>query len=121
MLMAAAVLTSGGGVQAQLAKRNIVWTTRSEDSAGSMPIGNGEVVLNVWVEDKIGDLMFLIGRTDSLSEISRILKLGRVRVHVADSPFTAAAFEQKLDLYDGSITVSAGKNSLRLFVDSEAG
>jgi Domain of unknown function (DUF5703) len=27
-----------------------VWTTPSKDSRGSMPLGNGDVALNVWTE-----------------------------------------------------------------------
>ena len=64
---------------AELDRYNVVWTTPSKDAAGSMPIGNGEVGLNVWVEED-GDLLFYIARTDAWSECNRLLKLGRIRV-----------------------------------------
>ncbi len=100
---------------------DVVWTSPSRDAAGSMPIGNGEVVLNVWVGEASGDLLFYIGRTDSLSEISRILKLGAVRVHLDPSPFRGAAdFRQRLRLRDGRIDVTGGGARLSLFVDSAA-
>ena len=102
---------------ARLNACDIVWTTPSVDAAGSMPVGNGEVVLNVWVEDKTGDLLFLIARTDALSEISRFLKLGRVRVHLSGSPLRAHDFKQHLSLHNGTITVSRGGSSLTLFAD----
>jgi hypothetical protein len=106
-------------VPTQLTTYDVIWNTPSRDAAGSMPIGNGEVVLNVWVEDKTGDLMFLIGRTDSLSEICRMLKLGRVRVHLEPSPFRSSAdFRQHLRLHDGRIDISGGGTSLKLYVDS---
>lgn len=105
---------------AQLNACDVVWTTPSADAAGSMPIGNGEVVLNVWVEDQTGDLLFLIARTDALSEISRFLKLGRVRVHLSGSPLRAPDFKQHLSLHNGTITVSGGGSSLTLFVDPDA-
>src|SRR5579862_3423484 len=82
---------------ADLDKVDVVWTTPSEDAAGSMPIGNGEVVLNAWMENGTGDILFYIGRSDSLSEISRILKLGRVRVHFTPNPF-GSDFRQHLHL-----------------------
>ena len=44
-----------------------------------MPLGNGQVGINLWVEED-GDLRFYISRTDSLSEISRLLKVGGVRI-----------------------------------------
>jgi len=52
----------------------------SENSWGSIPIGNGDIGLNVWV-DHAGDLVFYIGKTDAWSENARLLKLGRVRLH----------------------------------------
>lgn len=107
---------------ATLDGNDVVWTTPSADAAGSMPIGNGEVVLNVWVEDKTGDLLFYIARTDAMSEISRILKLGRVRVHFSPSPFkNAVDFRQHLQLRDGVIEISGGEARVRVFVDSGSG
>lgn len=85
-----------------------------------MPIGNGEVVLNVWVEANSGDLLFTIARTDALSEISRILKLGRIRVHFSPTPLLGSDFRQRLALRDGAIDLSGGGAKLRLFVDSDA-
>ncbi len=100
---------------------DVVWTTPSVDAAGSMPIGNGEVVLNAWTEQATGDLMLLIARTDSLSEVSQILKLGRLRVHLSPSPFHGAAdFRQHLRLKDGYIDFTAKGAKLRLIVDSSA-
>ncbi|MFI5385820.1 MAG: DUF5703 domain-containing protein [Fimbriimonadales bacterium] len=99
---------------------DVVWTTPSSDAAGSMPIGNGEVVLNVWVEDKTGDLLFYIARTDALSEISRFLKLGRIRVHLSPAVFTGKDLKQHLHLHDGTIEVIGGGARLLVFVDSGA-
>jgi hypothetical protein len=102
---------------------NVVWTTPSKDAAGSMPLGNGEAGLNLWVEEN-GDLLFYIGRSDSLSEISRLLKVGQVRVSLSPNPFVAGApFRQELKLSDGVCEITAGeggkKVTLRVFVDSD--
>ena len=53
-----------------------------------MPLGNGQVGINLWVEED-GDLRFYISRTDSLSEISRLLKVGGVRISLDPNPFKA--------------------------------
>lgn len=99
---------------------NVVWTTPSADASGSMPIGNGEVGLNVWVEPS-GELLFYISRTDSWSECNRLLKLSRVRVQLSPNPFAAGqAFRQELKLRDGQIVVHAGDTTLKVFVDAEA-
>lgn len=96
---------------------NVVWDSPSRNAAGSMPIGNGEVGLNVWVEPA-GDLLFYIARTDAWSECNRLLKLGRVRVHFAPNPFAMdPSFRQELKLRDGEIVIQAGDVNLRLFVD----
>ncbi|MCW5941457.1 MAG: SDR family oxidoreductase [Fimbriimonadaceae bacterium] len=116
--LAASALTTAAPDPSAL---DVMWRTPSVDAAGSMPIGNGEVVLNVWVEADTGDLLFYVARTDALSEISRFLKLGRVRVHFEPSPWKHAAdFRQRLNLKDGRIEVSGGGTDLRLFVDSRA-
>ena len=98
-----------------LDRLNVVWNTPSKDAAGSMPLGNGEVVLNTWVEETTGDILVLFGRTDSLSEISRILKIGRVRVHFSPRK----DWHQTLDLKSGRIFFDAGSTRLRLLVDSQ--
>ena len=105
---------------AELDRHNVVWTTPSKDASGSMPIGNGEVGLNVWVEEN-GDLLFYIARTDAWSECSRLLKLGRIRVSLSPNPFAKGQpFRQELRLRDGQIVVTAGDAVLRVFVDSDA-
>ena len=74
-------LSCAGGLSAgpadELSRYNVVWDTPSHNAAGSMPIGNGEVGLSLWVEEN-GDLLFYVSRTDAWSEICRLLKLGRI-------------------------------------------
>ncbi len=102
---------------------DVVWQSPSADASGSMPIGNGELGLNVWAESG-GDLVFYLARTDAWSEASRLLKLGRIRLHVEPNPFAdGRAFEQRLMLRDGRIAIHAGPAGeaidLELFVDAE--
>lgn len=44
---------------------NVVWDSPSKDSFGSMPLGNGDVGLNMWVEEN-GDLLFYISQRYAL-------------------------------------------------------
>ena len=106
----------------KLATYNQVWTVKGTNSADSMPLGNGDESLNVWVEDN-GDLLFYLGKNDSWSEATRLLKLGRVRVHLTPNPFaTGAPFEETLDLHNSEIVINAGTNgqsmTLRVWVDA---
>ena len=100
----------------------LIWTTPSRDAAGSMPLGNGDLGLNVWVEAD-GDLRFYVSKTDAWDEHARLLKLGRVRVALSPNPFRAGApFRQALDLVDGSIRITAGAGAgavaLHLWADA---
>src|SRR5882757_1863509 len=101
----------------QLNSYNEVWTSPSTNgSPGSMPIGNGDITANVWVENG-GDLMMYIGKSDSWSEGTRLLKIGRERIRFSPNPFTAGApFAQTLDLYHGKIDITAGSPGSQVYV-----
>lgn len=92
------------------------------NSLGSMPLGNGDIGLNVWVE-KSGDLLFYIGKTDAWSENGRLLKLGRVRVSLSPNSYApGGAFRQVLKLKEGLIEICTGEGSgkvvRRIWVDA---
>ena len=70
-----------------------------------MPLGNGDIGVNLWIEAG-GDLLFYLSKTDAWDEQARLLKLGRVRLHLDPSPFqTNAYFRQELRLGEGEIVV----------------
>ncbi len=105
-----------------LDRYNVVWRKPSRDSSGSMPIGNGDIGLNVWVEEG-GDLLFYISKTDAWSENVRLLKLGRVRVKLSPNPFSKGLpFRQTLKLRQGEIGIRAGNEDSEIttsvFVDA---
>src|SRR5229473_143530 len=103
---------------------NVKWTTPSNDSSGSMPIGNGDIGVNAWVEPS-GDLVFYLSKTDAWSESARLLKLGRVRVKLLPNPFVPGQpFSQTLKLSTGEIEIVAGKSDsgmkISLWVDANS-
>ena len=110
----------------RLEQYNVIWESPSKDHNGSMPIGNGDIGLNVWVEEN-GDICFYIGKTDSWGDNGRLLKVGKVRVTCEPAIiFEDSEFKQELDLYTGTIRISSngkikGENAdfrLRLWVDA---
>ncbi len=123
------LLTQGGNMPDQseealsyLQRCHVVWDTPSKDSSGSMPLGNGDIGVNVWVEPN-GDLVFYLSKTDAWSENNRLLKLGRVRVSLEPSLLSGGDFfRQELRLTGGEIIVQAGSRSsptnLRVWVDA---
>lgn len=105
-----------------LKKYNVVWDSPSKDTWGTMPCGNGDIGLNVWVEES-GDLLFYIGKTDSWDDNCRLLKVGRVRIKLNPNPLvTSKAFKQMLNLSQGAIEISLGEGKkrvdLRVWVDA---
>ncbi|MFH0990680.1 MAG: DUF5703 domain-containing protein [bacterium] len=108
--------------RAKAAQYNVRWDSPSKDYNGSMPLGNGDIGLNAWVEES-GDLVFYIGKTDSWDDYGRLLKVGRVRLSINPKPEQPLkAFLQTLNLPDGSITIRYGEQkaftTLRLWVDA---
>jgi len=92
-----------------LDRYNVVWDSPSKDHNGSMPIGNGDIGMNVWMEPG-GDLLLLVSKTDAWSENCRLLKLGRVRVTLSPNPIAAGGpFKQTLRLRQGEILIEAGQ------------
>ncbi|MFA4925119.1 MAG: DUF5703 domain-containing protein [Candidatus Aminicenantales bacterium] len=102
-------IRSGYDPVRSLDKYNIVWTSPSANTWGTMPAGNGDISLNVWVEES-GDLLFYIGKTDSWDDNCRLLKLGRVRVHLNPNPLLQSkALIQTLRLSQATIEIQAGE------------
>ncbi|MBI5832287.1 MAG: hypothetical protein HZB16_08270 [Armatimonadetes bacterium] len=95
---------------------NVVWDSPSGDSFGSMPLGNGDVGLNVWVDDR-GDVLFYVSKVDAFDADHLLPKLGRVRLHF-EPALPTEPFEQTLSLRDATVLVRAGDARLRLWVDA---
>ena len=92
-------------LEAALTPYNVVWDSPSKDAHGSMPLGNGDVGINAWVDEK-GDLVFYVSKTDAWDENARWCKIGRVRV-TFDPPLTPKdGFRQELKLHDGVIEIT---------------
>ena len=98
---------------------NVVWDSPSENAAGSMPIGNGEVGANFWVEPS-GDMVFYISRTDAWSETGELYKLGRIRISTKPAITSADDFCQTLDLRNGRINLRGAGMDLSFFIDSDS-
>ncbi len=93
-----------------------------------MPLGNGDIGLNVWTE-KNGDVCFYISKTDAWTEDNHssyaLPKLGRVRISYNNTPLTGdTPVLQSLHLRDGAIEISGGggpnRLKLRIWVDANA-
>lgn len=110
-------------VLTQLESYDVSWNTLSTTgSLECMPLGNGDVTVNVWVE-KDGDLMLYIGKPDAWAESTRLLKVGRVRVSLSPNPFEGTSrYSQILRLADGTLDIDAKSGevscSIKVWVDA---
>jgi alpha-L-fucosidase 2 len=118
-----------------LNKYDVSWDTPGPTAMQSMPTGNGDIGLNVWVEHN-GDLCFFIGKTDAWGAASAtekngwirdggvLMKLGKVRISVSPNPLAQpeTPFQQILKLHTGEILVTEGTGAnavqLRVWVDA---
>src|SRR5271169_3261708 len=93
-----------------IAANDVTWDSPGTNETNSMPLGNGDIALNVWTEQN-GDIILLLAKSDAWSENGQLLKLGRVRVKLTPNPFvSSAAFSQTLSLENGEVQIQAGKN-----------
>ena len=99
---------------------NVSWNTIGTNSMQSMPIGNGDVGLNVWTETN-GDLVFYIGKSDAWSDDvvgdSGLMKVGGVRVSLNPRP-AINPFLQVLKVRTSEILVQENDTTFRVWVDA---
>lgn len=105
---------------------NVIWDIPGPTSSQSMLIGNGDIGLNVWVEQN-GDLAFYIGKTDSWNQdvfgSKGLMKVGGLRVSLSPNPLTTGVqFLQVLKLYESEIQIKEGNDAdgvqIRVWVDA---
>jgi len=122
IVLAVSTVRANDEVADSLDRYNVVWDTPSKDHNGSMPIGNGDIGANAWVEPG-GDLVLLLSKTDAWSENCRLLKLGRMRLKLSPNPLAGGApFKQTLRLRQGEILIEMGEGrkavTLRVWIDA---
>lgn len=99
---------------------NVMWNTTTANEKGSMPLGNGDVASNVWMENSTGDVLFYLAKSDAWDVNANLLKVGRLRIRYDPPLYTASTkqYNQTLDLLTGSITIESDGYMVLLFVDS---
>jgi len=100
-------------------QENVTWTTQSNNSSESMPVGGGDIGLNLWVEQ--GEVYLYLSQSGTFDENNTLLKLGRVKLKLSPNPFEGKAFKQELILNDGYAQISGlnGKlnTQIKIWVD----
>lgn len=111
---------------------NVSFKTLGNNARDSMPLGNGDVSLNVWTYPD-GDVGLLIGKLDAYAETGNLggasgafnlRKIGRVRISLDPPVFKEAAeaetFLQTLVLSESAIHLQGTGGELKIWVDKNA-
>ncbi len=115
-------ITAPGTGVGSLMPEDLTWTGPGKGAIDSVPLGNGDVGINVWLEAN-GDVVFYLSKTDAWSEWCRLLKLGRVRLRLDPLPEGwPAATTTRLRVSQGVVILTAGEGdgqtAVRLWVDA---
>jgi hypothetical protein len=97
-----------------LLSNNIIWTSQSKNAAESMPVGGGDVGVNVWVEK--GQLYLYIAQSGAFDENNSLLKAGRIKLNLSPNPFAGKSFKQELKLKDGYVQLAGADAQLNAIV-----
>ncbi len=85
---------------------NVTWHSQSENASASMPVGGGDIGMNVWVENN--QLLLYMQRSGVHDEYNGFPKLGRLRMWTEPNIFDGAtSFKQELKLSESCIEISA--------------
>ncbi|MDR1141249.1 MAG: DUF5703 domain-containing protein, partial [Planctomycetaceae bacterium] len=95
----------------------VVWDSPSKNVYETMPLGNGEVAVNVWI-DEAGILRFYISRIDSIDENGQLLKVGGVKICPSNPPATHDNFKQTLDIKRGILEAVYEDISYKFWIDA---
>jgi alpha-L-fucosidase 2 len=99
-------------------RNDVTWNSLGTNENNSLPVGNGDIAVNVWTEQN-GDFVLLLAKSDAWSENGQLLKLGRVRVSLKPNPFSSpASVSQTLRLETGEVQIKSGGNTARIWVDA---
>ncbi|RZJ41786.1 MAG: hypothetical protein EOO19_14440, partial [Chryseobacterium sp.] len=97
------------------AQQNVIWNTQSQNSSESMPVGGGDIGLNLWVEK--GEVYLYLSRSGTFDENNTLLKLGRVKLKFSSDPFEGKTFKQELILKDGYAQIDGSDIQIKVWVD----
>jgi len=108
---------------------DFTFDTLGINARDSMPLGNGDISLNVWTYPN-GDVGLLIGKLDAFAQTGdgegpnscfSLRKIGQVRMSLEPSIFKEASdagtFKQTLVLGEAAIHIGDGDSELKVWVD----
>lgn len=94
---------------------NVTVTEFAKGECDAMPLGNGSLGISAWME-RNGILVVQLNHTDTFSETSRLLKIGRIRLKLDPIP-DGTRFKQVLFVDKGSLEIFLGATHIKVIVE----
>jgi len=106
-----------------LSAHDVIWNQPGHGAVDSMPLGNGDIGLNLWTEEN-GSLDFYLSKSDAWSEEPNgalgLMKYGGVRVCISGKrSWNPKSFQQKLHLAQAEIEVNDEEVHVVVWVEAE--
>lgn len=127
MPAAATVVATAAKAAPSIVRRSAVAWTDADWPAelGSMPLGNGDVSANVWVERETGDLLLYLAKSDAYDINALPIKVGRLRLSFSTPLWTPATengtWTQTLSVTNGTVSIQTGDGyNIIVVVDANA-
>ena len=102
----------------EIKKCNVSYHILGKSDRSSMPLGNGELCTNIWVDEE-GQICFYLSRSDALTELDRNVKLGFFKINISPNPFIGNKYEQTLDVADGYIKITGEDACIKVYIDPD--
>ncbi|MFR6329375.1 MAG: DUF5703 domain-containing protein [Eisenbergiella sp.] len=102
--------------KSRVSQYDVVYHSPGKSDRSAMPLGNGELAVSVWMDEK-GVLRFYLARTDAVTELDRTVKLGMVEVRTAPGFLSDGDFIQRLELEHGIVHMKSCGKELWIWVD----
>ena len=128
-LTAPAAAASAAGTSVPDVVRRAAVTWRDADwpaELGSLPLGNGDVSANAWVERDTGDLLLYLAKSDAFDINALPIKVGRLRFTFDPPLWTAATtrnatWSQTLTVANATLTIHGDTGyAISVAVDANA-
>lgn len=95
-----------GSFQMVFAQPALEWSAPGENSSAALPLGNGQVAASVWTPSD-STISLYVSRIDALSEIGRILKLGRIDIRTTGvGAAEQVPFSERLSTASGEVVIT---------------
>ena len=117
LLIFAGFISCSGGDKDASSLYKLVWDTPSKNTDETMPLGNGEVAVNAWIDEQ-GNLRFYISRLDAIDENGKLLKVGALEISPGKPVSTQSSFKQTLDVKRGVLEAVYGDLAYKLWIDA---